>query len=435
MRASTLFFVICLASSNAGTITQRHPKQLGDLLGFGAINVVKFPNDLCGVAPLFGTCYTEGECEQRGGVAQGSCASGFGICCIFNLECGAETAENTTFISQAAKTTFNSEDQTCTYKICSMNPNVARIRFDFTSFVISAPFTGITTLAITVARLNRGGNIGDCIGDSFQITSPGNVASPVICGFNTGQHMIVDASGACVTAVFNFDTTDQATAREYRMEARQFILGDDMGGPLECLQYFTSLTGTVSSFNFPTNIQTVPATTTHLSSQNYNICFRRATGRCGICFVPAVTIIIAANNDAITQTSFGLGKSSNAAAANSLAEAKCHTDFLVIPGGMDFVTANTNGMANTQIDGLERYCGRVFTSNAASSGVAATRSVCSTRTPFRVFFRTDGNELEFDTQMAVAAQAAMQTAITNEEIAFPGGIIGFSLDFTQPIMC
>ena len=49
-----------------------------------------------------------------------------------NLECGAETAENTTFISQAAKTTFNSEDQTCTYKICSMNPNVARIRFDFT---------------------------------------------------------------------------------------------------------------------------------------------------------------------------------------------------------------------------------------------------------------------------------------------------------------
>ena len=30
--------------------------------------------------------------------------------------------------------------------------------------------------------------------------------------------MIVDASGACVTAVFNFDTTDQATAREYRLE-------------------------------------------------------------------------------------------------------------------------------------------------------------------------------------------------------------------------
>ena len=30
------------------------------------------------------------------------------------------------------------------------------------------------------------------------------------------------------------------------------------------------------------------------------------------------------------QTSFGLGKSNNAAQANSLAEAKCQTDFLVV---------------------------------------------------------------------------------------------------------
>ena len=62
-------------------------------------------------------------------------------------------------------------------------------------------------------------------------------------------------------------------------------------------------------------------------------------------------------------------------------------------------------------------------------------SLSATRTPFKIFFRTDGNELEFDDLSAVAAQAAKQTAITNEEIAFPGGIIGFSLDFTQPIMC
>ena len=44
---------------------------------------------------------------------------------------------------------------------------------------------------------------------------------------------------------------------------------------------------------------------------------------------------------------------------------------------MNFGTANTNGMANTQVDGIERYCGRVFVANSASSGVAATRSVCS----------------------------------------------------------
>ena len=33
MRASALFFVIFLASSSAGAKTQRHPKQLGTILG------------------------------------------------------------------------------------------------------------------------------------------------------------------------------------------------------------------------------------------------------------------------------------------------------------------------------------------------------------------------------------------------------------------
>ena len=47
-----------------------------------------------------------------------------------------------------------------------------------------------------------------------------------------------------------------------------------------------------------------------------------------------------------------------------------------IPGGMDFGLANTNGMANTQADGIERYCGRVFSSIAAQSGIMVTRSVC-----------------------------------------------------------
>ena len=33
-----------------------------------------------------------------------------------------------------------------------------------------------------------GGVIGDCVTDTFAATSPGNQGSPVICGFNTGQH-------------------------------------------------------------------------------------------------------------------------------------------------------------------------------------------------------------------------------------------------------
>jgi len=46
-----------------------------------------------------------------------------------------------------------------------------------------------------------------------------------------------------------------------------------------------------------------------------------------------------------------------------------------------------------------------------------------------IFFRTDGNEAE--DSGAVAAQ----TGLTNEQEDFPGGIIGFSLDFKQSVDC
>ncbi len=44
------------------------------------------------------------------------------------------------------------------------------------------------------------GAIGDCTTDSFAFTSPGNVGSPVICGFNSGQHSeLYDATNGTST--------------------------------------------------------------------------------------------------------------------------------------------------------------------------------------------------------------------------------------------
>eukprot|EP00094_Tigriopus_californicus_P013764 TCALIF_13320-PA protein Name:"Protein of unknown function" AED:0.88 eAED:0.88 QI:0/0/0/0.5/0/0.5/2/0/65 len=37
-------------------------------------------------------------------------------------------------------------------------------------------------------RSGKGGAIGDCTTDTFSVTAPESVSSPVICGFNTGQH-------------------------------------------------------------------------------------------------------------------------------------------------------------------------------------------------------------------------------------------------------
>ena len=54
----------------------------------------------------------------------------------------------------------------------------------------------------------------------------------------------------------------------------------------------------------------------------------------------------------------------------------CYVQFFLmkIPGGRTFVSAS---IANTVKDGIERFCGRVFTANSATSGVAAIKSVCS----------------------------------------------------------
>ena len=49
-----------------------------------------------------------------------------------------------------------------------------------------------------------------------------------------------------------------------------------------------------------------------------------------------------------------------------------------IPGGRTFVSAS---IANTVVDGIERFCGRIFTANSATSGVAAIKSVCSKYKP------------------------------------------------------
>merc|ERR1719429_252883 len=49
-------------------------------------NIVKFKNDPCEADDgKSGTCYTEDECTDRKGTASGSCAEGYGVCCVFTV--------------------------------------------------------------------------------------------------------------------------------------------------------------------------------------------------------------------------------------------------------------------------------------------------------------------------------------------------------------
>ena len=56
------------------------------------------------------------------------------------------------------------------------------------TFNIAAPVTGTTTPTADTTVSTNGDALGDCLTDAFSITAPGNVGTPIICGFNTGQH-------------------------------------------------------------------------------------------------------------------------------------------------------------------------------------------------------------------------------------------------------
>jgi len=400
-----------------------------------SIQVVKFPNTACtGTSARIGTCYTAEECSDRDGNADGSCANGYGVCCGVSIPCGGSSRENNSRMVMAQVT--RPATQVCTHTILPLNNDICRIKLDFTTFNIAGPVVGTSVQAALLAT--TGGSIGSCTRDTFSVTNPGRFASPLICGVNTGQHIFVDASNSGNVAAFSFN--DDSVTRTYDIRVIQFECGDTQAGTTGCLQYFTGPTGTIASFNFPMGLTTVAATVTHLNNQHYQACFRREIGRCAICYIPSVTIATTAANVAATQSSFGLSSDGNPADALAESEtdaAKCNTDYVTIPfafrGDQAFATATTvplfdNG-ADVPADLKNRLCGRIFaadedqTADNVYAAAATAISVCSVARPFR--FNVDFDDFE-DT---VGTDANDDP--NNDLGLAPGGIIGFSLDFTQ----
>ena len=76
------------------------------ITAFSIFNVVQFKNEACVSSSTTmsqgsrnGTCYTSEECDEKGGKAEGNCASGFGVCCVFlEKECGTTINQNCTYI-------------------------------------------------------------------------------------------------------------------------------------------------------------------------------------------------------------------------------------------------------------------------------------------------------------------------------------------------
>jgi len=215
--------------------------------------------------------------------------------------------------------------------------------------------------------------------------------------------MYINVPNSAVTStdvrlLFSFTGATTVT-RSWNIKIALLPCGANYLAPEGCLQYFTSSTGTVRSFNWR---DAVAAETRQLANQNYDICFRteliegqRATTLCASeCTVvnagAAFSLTAGATSQALPTTAAGF---------------PCLNDFLNIVGGFD--PAGTGPTNNAQ----DRFCGGRF-NVAAASETSAT--VCTRVNPFRMHYQTNGDEL------GVAPLAAD-----------PAGNKGFCLSFTM----
>jgi len=424
----------------------------------GIFNIVKFNNDVCDTGNnMNGTCFTAEECADRNGVASGSCADGYGVCCVITLTCGATTRTNCTYLSQEMSTdpaTDSDTSQACSYNICPVSNNVRRIRLEMATMVIGAPWApaldggaGAEVAAGQDADDStlRGNAVGKCKTDQFVATAGAGSSSPVICGTNSGQHMVLDTDGTnCVSAVFTFGVGG-AVQRSYRIHVIQFDQNHDMGGPAGCLQYYTGDMGTVNSFNWQGFA--AGSNSVHLANHDYDVCIRKRIDACRICWSPVAPMPGAAGR----RGAFGISNGGVAAAGAGMAGsgASCDPpltnavptnsgDWVTILNGLAVANAAAsallsdnmiNSAANMDIGTADQFCGRFFNANAAVGDL----TVCSAVTPFRLGVHFD----DFEATGAAAAAGVVAMVNANEASSAavgptePLGVQGFSLGFAQ----
>lgn len=355
-------------------------------------NVVKFQNTECtGGNNNPGTCYTTEECEDRKGTADGTCAEGYGVCCIFEINCGGSSSENlTTFMSNDV------QPGACQAKICKIDSDVVQLRLDFTTFVISDPSNSVDT----AFSINNGNpstlpidmqtNGGVCDTDSFAVTSPGGPGTPTICGVNTDEHMYVDASEACNMLTFSIAENSLVTPM-WSIRVTQYARDFSNKAPPGCLQYhFGSDTGIIRSFNWNGGAGR------HLSNQNQLICIRREATRFRICYSQEGGDVL---NDFLISAG-GAGDFSTLVGVLGSVSVGCgnygpvgsfpNFDFLNIP------MASADGTA-TLAKATSNFCGgglvvsQSLTATSASMAINQV-TICSRAVPFQVRFVSDHGE-------------------------------------------
>ena len=232
---------------------------------------------------------------------------------------------------------------------------------------------------------------GLCTTEYVQVTGGVTGTSvPTLCGTLDGQHVIytpITNFPARLSVVLSTDT-GASSSRSWRVKVLQYSCDSPVLAPEGCLQYYTGISGNVSSFNFKTGDNTNPDNANndwpnHISNLNYNICLRRESGYC------AVEWSTGAPYDEIGLLSLSgdaTALSGNTQASDAITgDALCQDDFVMIPQGGD----GTNP-ANLKKD---RFCGQALGFCADDTCSANTLgAVSSSVLPFTLGVVTNADE-------------------------------------------
>ena len=98
------------------------------------------------LSSLLGTCFSPPECNAKtGSLADGKCASGFGVCCVVRVKgCGGSIINNNTHLENTGYPDKYTEANTCTYNLDKINPDICFIRLDFVNFVLDGPVSAVS---------------------------------------------------------------------------------------------------------------------------------------------------------------------------------------------------------------------------------------------------------------------------------------------------
>ena len=151
----------------------------------------------------------------------------------------------------------------------------------------------------------------------------------VICGDNSGQHMILEADQNCNTLQFLWNSGTPS----FNILVSQIECDVRWKPRSGCTQWFTGTTGTIQSYNF--------AGGSHLAGQDYTACIREEAGYCSITYT-ADTFKISLGKDDTQPTPNVVNTHSATGSENCNLDTM--SDYVMIPGGESLLAAMSSSL-------------------------------------------------------------------------------------------